>query len=55
MAAISEVQASLVMCGLLMWCMCLQVKVVDADNGVLASGVDLLTFADITTSFTKLR
>jgi hypothetical protein len=31
------------------------VRIVDADMGVIASGVDFVTIADVTTQFTKLR
>jgi hypothetical protein len=34
---------------------CLQIRLVDADNGIISSGVDFITMTDVDTQITKSR
>ena len=34
---------------------CLQIRMVDADNGIIATGVDFITIKDVDTQMTKSR
>jgi hypothetical protein len=34
---------------------CLQIRLVDADNGIVSSGVDFITMTDVDTQITKSR